>query len=688
MYLKYGILALTTSLFAVQAIAGPFQVKAPQYWKNQSQEPQYTVYTNSRSPKNAETVTTLVFTRASQNDEFQANLHTVPHADLAKVRNSYMRTLGITNYTVLDIKKVELPKSKFKFMQVIQSRFRDLKGREVQMLERQYISGRRMFVVSYLVDDVALNDRPRAERALDFFKPAESGREPAASEVVGAQETQAPQQEEKFEPEPGVKYKDLDMTKPENVELCRTVDESVRRKPTEDTFVNFLADQLKIRRGCVIGVAQNLWGVITMPFKFIGWLDQVTSLGKSEARDQAIATVSSVAAEIKKDPAEFAMKIVNSKIGAALNEYNVWGCYTNEEKARKICEVAANLIPTGLFFAALAKGPMSVADALKMKNIVRETMEKDPKAAKNTTPPKTEDAKEVAQKADGKERSSESESGVGVKVTDSAREPSAPTAAAPAKAASADAPVRTLPAPAKIVRPESVQAAFSKLDGDQAKRLDQLLSSDEKNLTDQLKEIIKLGKTDDLGKLLKDKNLKEDKALKAEIAKLATPNKAEVAKAPAPVQLNPQAQKVADSIDTNQELKNLRGYSNDSAREALRTAAAKSATGETNAGDYLKALAYNEGSPTRVRSSLMRTKGLTDDQRERIGKDFDAANFRVTELRKSYGDLVDKSGEDLGELYRLLDQAEKNKISAGKTPARAREEVRDFVRSNNICTPK
>ena len=408
--------AMTFSLLATSvAFAAPFKVKAPASWKDVSTEKDLRIYENTKSKANHEVITTLVAKRLIKDDAVFANMDSKSISEIQKVRGDVLSRLGLHNYTLLDIQKVELPKSKFKFMQVLQSRYRNAKGIEVQMLERQYIGPDVQYTITYLVEAPALNERAKAERYLNFFNPNEDARQvasvdpidlpsemegnrtPAAvSEVISPNNTappttnaQAPKTEAPDKLDKKAEIPAFDITKPENQELCKDVPEEHKRKPGEATVAErggaFMLGCLgkgiiwDNTVGLVIGVAQLGWSAVSGTAKALNPFD-------STYRDQLISTAGAVGYEAYKDPAEFGKRLL-SGIWTMIKgiEGKPFDCYNNTEQWRKICNVGvavatlgtgalvkialrANLAPEIIVKAAdaLKKGNQVIADAAKV----------------------------------------------------------------------------------------------------------------------------------------------------------------------------------------------------------------------------------------------------------------------------------------------------------------------------------
>ncbi len=158
-----------------------FKVNVPHYWKKISIDENNFIYENTRTTRH-ERVILQSFGRMDGQGEFE-DVSTEKRAEITEARAKFMKLLGLGNFNILEMEMKFLPRSKFKKMQIIHSQFRGLGGTQMQSLERQYVNSHRMFIVTYLVEAPALNNRHSAQTALDYFEPiyAMRSREPASA---------------------------------------------------------------------------------------------------------------------------------------------------------------------------------------------------------------------------------------------------------------------------------------------------------------------------------------------------------------------------------------------------------------------------------------------------------------------------------------------------------------------------
>jgi hypothetical protein len=348
-----------------------FKVSLPPSWKDLSDEPQYSVFENQKSPERLETVVIQKFGRFAKDDTVQSTLET--HSkDLTKIRGHLFRRLGLGNYTVLEIKKHATPKSDFGYYQEIHSRYLAFDGRETQMLERQYATRESLYVVTYVVRDSALNNRAHVARLLDLVRPVASKRLPASEIVKGGEAAPAVSGEVSDVP-PVKEPRALDMNSAEAKKFCANVqDESVRRKPGEGAGFDSLSEQFYKLKGCATGVVQSLWGMVTGAISALGWIDQVTSMGESSSRDQLYSAVGVIAKEIKQDGIKsFAWKVGTGLYEAVSKEVSDFPCYSNEEQMRKVCAILGNAIPPGILIKLATRVTLTAKEAAELAAAIR-----------------------------------------------------------------------------------------------------------------------------------------------------------------------------------------------------------------------------------------------------------------------------------------------------------------------------
>ena len=172
-----------------------------------------------------------------------------------------MKPLGIGNYSVIETTTKKIAKSRFNEMHVIQARFRDLHGREVQSLERQFLSPYKMYVVTFLLDAPALSDRSRIDVVLDFFQPVYlASRMPASVTETLTAPSGTLIGGEKIEVPPIAAIHELNMRDPASLEICRKVPKERLRSPDDFTFTGRLYSKSMTIPKCLQGAWDNAWG--------------------------------------------------------------------------------------------------------------------------------------------------------------------------------------------------------------------------------------------------------------------------------------------------------------------------------------------------------------------------------------------------------------------------------------------
>lgn len=349
-----------------------FKVSAPITWKKISTETEYGIYQNSKDQ--FETVVVQKFARAAKSDAIQDRL--ASHAsEISKIRATLFRKVGLGNYSILEIKKRTQKSSDFPTYQEIQSRFLSLDGSETQMLERQYWTRESLFVVTYLTRGPALNDRVEVDRLLNLFKPLKSSRTPASEVVSGTSTTVSKSDVETSDAPKPKEPRAIDMKLASSKKLCEGVPEDLKRKPGEGPGFDSLSEQFYKIKGCATGVVQSLWGMITGFASLVVWVDDVTAIGKSDARDQAIATAGAIASEIKKGPLDFAWRIGSGLYEVVSKEYQQFPCYSNAEQMRKVCKILGDTtIPVGLLMKLATRTVLTAEEAAKLAGLIKKDL--------------------------------------------------------------------------------------------------------------------------------------------------------------------------------------------------------------------------------------------------------------------------------------------------------------------------
>lgn len=362
------------SAYASSALDTNFQITVPPYWKNLSTDSRIGVYKNERSRSN-EIVVAHAFERKNFNDTHFENLHK-RLKNLSEIRSSFMSQFGLGEYTILAAEKKALFKSRFRSTQIIQSRYVGLNGLEVQVLERHYWSNSMIYVVTYMLEAPALNNRSRAEIALNFFNPIGSKDRKPSSETVSSEPVfdNDPKSKRAAAVQPSPIH-DLDMSDVKNQKRCESVPENKRRQPTDPSFLSHFDKIWGTRKGCFLGgvdFVKDILNLIALPFKGL-WAGTKYTIGAmsttlyKEYHDQVNATMSTIAAEVLKNPKVFAKRMASETYNAISKSVgDVWYCYDLEAQVRVGCRVLADLAAGGLLLKVILRLPLEAAEMARV----------------------------------------------------------------------------------------------------------------------------------------------------------------------------------------------------------------------------------------------------------------------------------------------------------------------------------
>lgn len=373
-----GLAVFLILLMSWRCLAADFQVTAPPQWKLiDSDGDGLRLYKNSQSKAN-ESVTIHSF----QMEYPERGAHLVLHErakELTELRRRFMINFGIQDFAVIAMERRKSTNPGFGYMQVIQSSFIDIEGRDVQALERQFLRNGKLFVITYLIDSPALNNRERAEQVLDLFQPQTNshGRDPAAAaEVLSRIGSSAARAGVSTYGSDAFSSRDLDMRDPRNQTLCKDVPAERKRSESDQTFMGVLDNTVKAPANCFLGTVDNFVNFVK------GTVSLMTSAGKylnpfnSIYRDQVNASVGAVVAAFAKDKSGF-MK----KAGGALYDFiakqvgETFYCLKPSEQVRAICDFATNFVPLGSMAKLVTKSaPMAGEELAKLARGAREAV--------------------------------------------------------------------------------------------------------------------------------------------------------------------------------------------------------------------------------------------------------------------------------------------------------------------------
>jgi hypothetical protein len=371
----WQILALLVLLQSSPAFAGDFKVALPPAWTLQSRDSQGSVYVNSAS-SSSERIVVQSFNLQYQPSEFQNDLANKKD-ELNRVRGKFFSLAGLGNYNILSLGKIKLSGQKFSQMHVIQSRYLNFEGSEVQMLERQYSALGRLYVVTYLVQSGALGDPNRLELLLNRFQPLPSGSRVPSSETLRSDTTKLTSVPEISDAAKQSPVRDLDMKNTDNQKQCERVLGSRSRKAEEQGFLATVEKSMagENNGSCLLGLVDNVWGLVK-GFAELFWsgLKYINPFSGAY-RDQVHATVGVIASEIAAGPKKFAMRMASEIYNvAAQGAGDFFNCKTDAEQVRDVCNIAANLIPIGLIGKVILKAPLAAVDVAKASAVVKDVV--------------------------------------------------------------------------------------------------------------------------------------------------------------------------------------------------------------------------------------------------------------------------------------------------------------------------
>ena len=411
-----SLLAFAPQSFAASA----FKITAPQIWKLTTQTQDGTItYINSKS-SHAETVLIQVLPVQSENDSFQDSL--VDHKkELTGVRALLFSQFNLAGYTVMDIANKKSDVSGAKTMQVIESRFRNLADKETQMVERQYLSGKKLYVITYLVESGPITDRVHVDNILNNFRPIIAhDRAPASfdsPEVMNSGVATSAKSEE--HPDRPQYISEMDPDSEAFAVACKDTKKEDRLTKSDGSFSHELATDAKVLWSCVkggtIGLVDLVKGMVTGAAKLLWAGVKFYNPFSHEYSDQVFASVDAVANQVSKDPNDFFQQVGAALYNKAVKVNTSIQCMKPELVMEKFCGILSNLIPLGLIGDVLSKAPLAADKAEKLAALMKDAF--DTKQLKIAGKPAS-DAKLVETTADGTRKYIDPESGIEVTVKD------------------------------------------------------------------------------------------------------------------------------------------------------------------------------------------------------------------------------------------------------------------------------
>lgn len=423
--IRYAVFVffLSSSVFAHQ-----FSVMPPEFWHLQSQDGDTAIYKNMRSFTNERII--LQSIKTNKNDVIVARQMT--RDKLRRARAAFMETFGLAEYTVMNVSSEPTKDGRFKDFVIVESNYRDIAGRFVQMLEWQYFGHGKMFVVTYLVDVRSPDDFDPATAAkiMNRFRPAsgisgQSMLEDAPEKIKLATTawmdriwqfwTGPAQAVENIEhpgsdPEtngtskaPTAALNEKQLSTDEIEKYCSDVPAERRRKPTDHSFASQIKTTLETPKNCILGIADNVWDIVKSAWNAAK--SGIKYVFDSSYRTQVNATVGVIASEIYKDPVGFAKKVVAEMWTATAREVGqFFSCLKPGEQTRAFCNLATNLVPAGLMGKIITKSLTGVDDVATFAKLAKKSIgfEKPESKKVVATAAKESNAEQVVTKASAK----------------------------------------------------------------------------------------------------------------------------------------------------------------------------------------------------------------------------------------------------------------------------------------------
>ncbi|PWU13268.1 MAG: hypothetical protein C5B49_14930 [Bdellovibrio sp.] len=271
-----------------------------------------------------------------------------------------------SGYTIYQINNAKAP-SFASSLTLIQSKYRDFNQIDVQMFERQYVIGDKLYAVTYLEDAAVVDNRGQIQNYLDYFVPvpekisrnpsSEFGKETAAGgSVFNARSNANPWT-----------IQDLDMSRPENIKECEAFckeDQSKCRKPGMAGFWDDI-NVSKLIYNCFKGLAQGIWGMAEGIWDLVkfGWKYAKSGITGDGYMTQVHAAVGAAASELWKNRAKIPERIAVGLWNAAKKTLgNFFLCASNAEQFRQVCLVGSNFLPLGIIWKMVTHAPMTAAE--------------------------------------------------------------------------------------------------------------------------------------------------------------------------------------------------------------------------------------------------------------------------------------------------------------------------------------
>lgn len=365
---------LFLTVFSAHGVS--LQSPLPQGWKEISRHSQGQIYRLEKSRRD-EMIVVQSFPAQSEDARLFENITPV---QLTKVRQPIFAAIGLYGYRVLDIRRLSALQKNLSSQQIlIEASYRDLTGEAVQSIERQYLVGQTMYVLSYRVNAKFIEDYDKVRALLDQFKPeiALAKGQSAVRTVAGELSQNRPGMSSPADSDDYVglerpqEYEEPKMTRAQFDERCQNVPAEKRKSYDDPGFQSALEASFAGAKSCLVGVAEYAWDIV----KSLGQM--VYNGGRmvfdKEYRSEVAATAGTIAAEAYRHPTEFTKRVANS-VYQAVNQYadDFLVCLNGPAKIEAVCKLASNLIPLGVVAKLVGKVPLAADEIENLVKIARE----------------------------------------------------------------------------------------------------------------------------------------------------------------------------------------------------------------------------------------------------------------------------------------------------------------------------
>lgn len=349
-----------------QAALGEFKVATPKTWRAEFAGVGGEVFRNETSRANE--MVALHVVDIGPESEWTSDFKQKKVDGLKRAREKVMERMGLSGYTVLEVQSKAPSDRKFRYIATIESRFRSSRMKDVQVLERQYVGKRKLFVVTYSIDGATIPDRRRAETVMNWFTPIPEPSRLPASEIVETS-TGTTARSGSIEEPTSAPVRDLDMSLPENARRCEHVPPHRRRGSDDRSFTSVFQSSIGTRGNCLVGVVDGAWdlasgaaGMIWSMFRY-----QLSS----SYREQVNAATGAVVSELVSSPRAFASRVSSelwNRAAQATGDFFV--CLKPEVQTQIVCKIALDLVGGGVLTKVVTRAPLTAAEAAQMRSVI------------------------------------------------------------------------------------------------------------------------------------------------------------------------------------------------------------------------------------------------------------------------------------------------------------------------------